>query len=164
MIFFILIVIFGISLSTSDANNLKELIIKNSLLSERINRLERKTELLEEKILSLALLKGREKGEEDLEFLKEGYRLASEGKYKEAITFFKKVLDSSHYAFFAYYNLGYIYVQLREYKKAADCFEKSLHFRENKDAYYNLAMIYLYHLKDFEKAQNYYRKYLVLKK
>lgn len=164
MIFFVLIFILNFSLITYSADNLAELIEKNNLLSERINRLEKKAELLEKKILNLALLKEKENYEKDLEFLKEGYRLASEGKYKEAITFFKKVLNSSHYAFFAYYNLGYIYAQLGEYKKAAECFEKSLRFREDKDVYYNLAIIYLYYLKNFKKAQNCYRKYLTLKK
>ena len=164
MIFLILIFILNFSLITYSADNLAELIEKNNLLSERINRLERKAELLEEEVLNLALLKEKKESEEDLEFLKEGYRLASEGRYKEAIIFFKKVLSSPHYAFFAYYNLGYIYVQLKEYKKAADYFEKSLRFREDEDVYYNLAIIYLYYLKNFKKAQNYYRKYLTLKK
>ncbi|OQX86810.1 MAG: hypothetical protein B6D55_05150 [Candidatus Omnitrophica bacterium 4484_70.2] len=163
MIFLILIFVLN-SLITYGADNLAELIEKNNFLSERVNRLERKAELLEERILNLALLKGRKEYEEDLEFLKKGYRLASEGRYKEAIIFFKKVLNSPHYAFFAYYNLGYIYAQLKEYKKAADYFEKSLRFREDEDVYYNLAIIYLYHLKNFKKAQDYYRKYLTLKK
>lgn len=164
MIFPILIVIFKLSLFTCDADELRELIIENSLLSERINRLERKANLLEERILNLSLFKKEERYKEDLEFLKKGYQLASERKYKEAITFLKKVLNSPRYAFFAYYNLGYVYTQLEEYEKAADCFEKSLYFREDKDAYYNLVVIYLYHLKNFKKAQNYYRKYLTLKK
>ena len=118
--------------------------------------------LIEKKLMGVSSIHWKEDRKRiTLSDLKKGYELISKRKYKEAIRCFKKVLkENPRYAFFAYYNLGYIYAQFKDYLKAAKYFEESLRIKEDKDVYYNLAVIYLHYLNNPQRAQDYYLKYL----
>jgi tetratricopeptide (TPR) repeat protein len=61
------------------------------------------------------------------------------------------------------YNLGYFFFREKDYKRAAEEFERSVKLNpKNMDAYYNLGIIYDEYLnKDAEAIAN-YKKYLVL--
>lgn len=101
-------------------------------------------------------------GEEiSLKLFKKGYRLAKQGNYWRAIDCFYDALKYSlKYADKIYYNLGYVFTKLGEYQKAVACFQKALSFGEDKDVYYNLAVVYARYLNDLEKAEIFYKKFL----
>jgi len=141
---------------------IRSLTEKSQNLDNRLAQLEQKLAEMEKKLVGASSIHWKENKEKTtLNILKKGYELILKRRYKEAIKCFEKVLkEDSDYAFFAYYNLGYIYAQFKDYLKAAKYFEKSLQIKEDKDVYYNLAVIYLHYLNNPRRAQDYYLKYL----
>lgn len=66
-------------------------------------------------------------GETTLEGLhKKGVSLGQNGKYKEAIECFDKMLEINPQLTEAWNNKGITYMMLREYDKALECFSKAL--------------------------------------
>ncbi|MDD4295117.1 MAG: tetratricopeptide repeat protein [Candidatus Omnitrophica bacterium] len=60
-----------------------------------------------------------------------------------------------------HYNLGNIFFQQGDMQKAVDEYKKTLEYNyKDSETYYNLAVIYDYHLKDSKIAGEYYEKYL----
>ncbi len=163
-------------LSRGSKNRLPCLIRKSEKLQKEILELEKKLDSL------LKKKRGRQEGykkgkglsiinikdssldvsqKRSLELFQKGYDLAKQGDYLSAIDYFYDALKySSKFAGGIYYDLGYIYVKLGEYEKGISCFHKALNFKEDKDIYYNLAIIYTNYLKDFSKAEKFYKKYL----
>lgn len=158
--FFILFLL--ASANTYASQTLYSLIEKSQILDKRLTQLEQKLANIEKNLMGVSSIHWKEDRKRiTLSDLKKGYELISKRKYKEAIRCFKKVLkENPRYAFFAYYNLGYIYAQFKDYLKAAKYFEESLRIKEDKDVYYNLAVIYLHYLNNPQRAQDYYLKYL----
>lgn len=89
--------------------------------------------------------------------------LAQEGNYKEAIkiylqalTFFPNNVDLN-------YNLAVQYLKAGEWQRAKERLERVIELDpQDKDAYYNLGILYEKFLKEKEKAKQCYRKFIEL--
>ncbi len=92
-----------------------------------------------------------------------GKLYSAQGKYEKAVKEFTRVikLNSKHTG--AHYNLGLSYQNLSRYNEAVDAYLTTLKLSpENAGAYKNLGIIYLYHLKDKNRALKYLNRSLEL--
>ncbi len=87
------------------------------------------------------------------------------GKLKEALGIYKSLVAKNPKNSNLHYNLGVIYLGIREYLNAAHEFEKAILFNpKNAEAYYNLGVLYENYLNDRKKAIKYYKEYLKFSK
>ncbi|HOJ50364.1 MAG TPA: tetratricopeptide repeat protein [Spirochaetota bacterium] len=70
---------------------------------------------------------------------------------KEEIALYLKAIETNPKNDIAYYNLGCIYFDNKDYKNAIIYFQKSLSIKKDPDYYYNLALSF-YYLKDDVEA------------
>ncbi|MDA0837698.1 MAG: tetratricopeptide repeat protein [Planctomycetota bacterium] len=79
-------------------------------------------------------------GEDDLT----GYELLEEGRYEEAVDFFKDALDLHPYSADVYAGLGHAYGELGEYAQASRAFQEGLKLSPcDEDIWLGLAMCFL---------------------
>lgn len=89
-----------------------------------------------------------------------GYNLAKSGKYAAAIVEYQKASQANPGNKDIYFNLGFIYNQLKQYTLAVDSYEKVLSIDPNdKETLYNLSKVYE-SLSDQTKSKHYYELYL----
>jgi tetratricopeptide (TPR) repeat protein len=80
--------------------------------------------------------------------------------YREGINIFNEIIDLDEKNYRAFYNLGLIYFEFKEMKKALKLFNKALKFNPNyKYAYYNIGIVYEYQ-NELKKALKFYDKAL----
>jgi tetratricopeptide (TPR) repeat protein len=71
--------------------------------------------------------------------------------------------ESPKDAILAHYNLGVLYTQNKDYKRAIKEFEKVLEYKpDDADSHYNLGVIYGEYMSDRKKGLEYFEKYLNL--
>jgi Flp pilus assembly protein TadD len=84
---------------------------------------------------------------------KEEAAQAASGKFDEAVAKFTETVALVPKCFDCYYNIGYAYLQKKDYDKAEEAFNKSLEFKPDYfEAYNGLATVYNAQ-KKFDKAQ-----------
>ena len=103
----------------------------------------------------------------------------SQGKYKEAITYYEKSLEIKQNTLSpndpllanSYNNIGLVYDNMGEYSKALSNYEKSLEIRQQSlppthpdlaASYNNIGVVY-YNMGEYSKALSYYEKSLEIK-
>lgn len=83
------------------------------------------------------------------------------GELDEVLNLYKQLIEKYPKNYSLHYNLGVIYLNKYNYLNAAEEFETVINLNHSdKDAYYNLGIIYESFLDDKEKAISYYKKYL----
>jgi tetratricopeptide (TPR) repeat protein len=103
-------------------------------------------------------------------FLDWGWVLKNQKKYDEAISKFKKSIESykdSEILYLGYNGLGSVYIELQRYREAEDCFEKVIGLNTTTGlGYHNLAYLYE-RLGRYRKAQKVWKealdRYLLVK-
>ncbi|MDP3143720.1 MAG: tetratricopeptide repeat protein [Candidatus Omnitrophota bacterium] len=89
-----------------------------------------------------------------------GYNFAKSGKYTEAVVEYQKAVLANPENKDIYFNLGFIYNQLKQYAAAVGSYEKVLSIDPNdKETLYNLSKVYE-SLADQAKSKHYYELYL----
>lgn len=85
------------------------------------------------------------------------------GRYDDAISIYKKLVENNYEKSYSYSQLGLCYFYLENYAKAKGNFKLSALYDENPDAtkYANIAAAYN-HMNEFEKAMEYTKKALDL--
>jgi len=85
------------------------------------------------------------------------------GLLDEAIEEFRRAIEINPYHPGLHNNLGYLYSKRNLLQEAVEEYRKTLELdHENAEVYKNLGLLYFYKLKDYEKAQKYWEKYLAL--
>ncbi|MBU4343564.1 MAG: tetratricopeptide repeat protein, partial [Candidatus Omnitrophica bacterium] len=133
-----------------EAARLKE---SNVLMGERLN---------EYQVLTARSHKFPEKvtTKEDI-YRAMGYLYSLVGDVDNAISFYKKTLKLNPEDKDVHYNLAYLWTQKGMYRQAADSYKKALKGNPlDKEIYYNLAVIFANYLKDEEKSNMYYEKFI----
>lgn len=82
--------------------------------------------------------------------------LCAAQKNKLAIDYYKNAIRIQPKSGEAWYGLGYFYQQTGDYSNAIGTYVTMLHFENNKNAFYNLGVIYLLYKKDYTKAVAYF--------
>ncbi|MCX7950384.1 MAG: tetratricopeptide repeat protein [Clostridiales bacterium] len=85
------------------------------------------------------------------EYFAKAVKLYNENNIKEAINIYKSLLNFNK-KYYVYYNLGICYIDLKDYKKAIEAFEKAIKLNYlHVESYINLAYCY-YKLKDYKNC------------
>ena len=93
-----------------------------------------------------------------------GYQYASKEQYAQAVEEYKLALQTDSSQKDIYYNLGFVYAKLGKMDDAVANYLQVLKLDPNdKETCYNLSFIYK-KLSDTKKSQEYYNRYLELKK
>jgi tetratricopeptide (TPR) repeat protein len=86
---------------------------------------------------------GPSRAEEPPETYVNGLRLAQEGKHRQALALFRRVVKDHPKLPGLHYNMGNVLVRLGERSEAARAYQEAIAIDpKDADAYYNLAMVY----------------------
>lgn len=98
--------------------------------------------------------------EEDTLLFEIAYFYEELGKQEECITFYNKFLDENPYSYNGWYNLGIVYNERKEYKKAVFAFEYATLIKEDfASAHFNKGNAH-YNLKEYGLAlESYYKTF-----
>ncbi len=79
--------------------------------------------------------------------------------YEEGVNISLKIIDTSPYSYWAWYNLGHAYMQLGLYEKACDAYDYAIVINEDFEFAYRDIIFCLFRLEDYLTAQRYITEY-----
>lgn len=103
----------------------------------------------------------RQPPEETLSPAKKAWEAAKKGANQEAISLYQEAITALAPNANLYYNLALEYLKTKRFREAAQAFKRAIQLNpRDKDAYFNLAVLYESYLNDKKQALGYYSQYL----
>lgn len=92
---------------------------------------------------------------------KKAWEAAKKGANQEAISLYQEAINALAPSANLYYNLALEYLKTKRFREAAQAFKRVVQLTpRDKDAYFNLAVLYESYLNDKKQALGYYSQYL----
>lgn len=96
-----------------------------------------------------------------LSVAKKAWETAKKGANQEAISLYQEAINALAPNANLYYNLALEYLKTKRFREAAQAFKRAVQLNQrDKDAYFNLAVLYESYLNDKKQALGYYSQYL----
>jgi len=96
-------------------------------------------------------------------YVNQAINLSKNNQPQRAIRAYLQALEFVPYSSNIHYNLAIEYIRIRQYPKAAEHLRRVIKLNpQDKDAYYNLGVLYENYIPDSNLARIYYNKYIIL--